>query len=237
LSGKTRNAPRRILIAVQDTALRQQVRSLLEAARYEVVADTDSGEAAIQTIRRLRIDLLIADAALLDRDGIEVAATVSSGRSCPVILLSTILDRDTVLRAAAAGVFAYLVPPITDLRLLSAIELSYGRWRTERAADVHMRQLQAKLKERDLIECAKKRLMAGYHLNEQQAFRQIRQRSMCSGRTMGKVAEQILASTRIVHHSQTTNDTKRLPTTPPTVATALTDNFSVSERHFTGAER
>src|SRR5713226_2935036 len=60
-----------VLIVDDHPAFRASARSLLEGEGYEVVADTDSGESAIELALELAPDVVLLDVALPDLSGLE----------------------------------------------------------------------------------------------------------------------------------------------------------------------
>ena len=77
-----------VLIVDDHPAFRASARSLLEGEGYEVVAETDSGESAVELALELVPDLVLLDVALPDLSGLEVAERLAQCRS-KVVLVSS----------------------------------------------------------------------------------------------------------------------------------------------------
>ena len=82
-----------VLIVDDHPAFRASARSLLEGEGYEVVAETDSGESAIELALELAPDVVLLDVALPDLSGLEVAERLAASRS-KVVLVSSRDPRD-----------------------------------------------------------------------------------------------------------------------------------------------
>ena len=77
-----------VLIVDDHPAFRASARSLLEGEGYEVVAETGSGESAVELALELAPDVVLLDVALPDLSGLEVAERLAESRS-KVVLVSS----------------------------------------------------------------------------------------------------------------------------------------------------
>ena len=112
----------RVLLADDHSIVRRGLRSLLEEAGHEVVAEAADGHEAIRLCEEHRPDLLILDIAMPKLNGIEVAARAQKlDRPPGVIMLTMHADESYILRALAAGARAYLLKSSTDEDLLPSI--------------------------------------------------------------------------------------------------------------------
>jgi DNA-binding NarL/FixJ family response regulator len=82
-----------VLIVDDHPAFRASARSLLEGEGYEVVAETGSGESAVELALELAPDVVLLDVALPDLSGLEVAERLAASRS-KVVLVSSRDPRD-----------------------------------------------------------------------------------------------------------------------------------------------
>jgi DNA-binding NarL/FixJ family response regulator len=81
------------LIVDDHPAFRASARTLLEEEGYAVIAETGSGEAAVELARMLSPDLVLLDVALPDLSGLDVAERLASSPS-KVVLVSSRDPRD-----------------------------------------------------------------------------------------------------------------------------------------------
>jgi response regulator NasT len=187
----------RILTADSEQRHIATLRKALESHGYLVVGEARDGIAAVNMVRQLRPDIAVIDAQLPHSNGIDVAQVLREENLAPVILTTSMTDRELVLRAREAGVLGYLVKPIKDDDLMPVIEVARVRWLEQCARHKELLQLRDKLETRKVIERAKGYLMDSQGLHEAEAFRKIQRLAMNSRRTMREVAQAILIAQQI----------------------------------------
>lgn len=111
------------VIVVDDQALvREGIRTLLEMAEIDVVAEAHDGEEAIAEIARHRPDVVLMDLRMPHRDGIWALEQLRErGEEIPVLVLTTFDDDELVLGALRAGARGYLLKDVTLERLTRAV--------------------------------------------------------------------------------------------------------------------
>jgi len=184
--------PWRILIADDESLIRLDLREMLDALGYDVVAEAEDGRNALELARRLRPDLVIMDIKMPNVDGIAAAEDLTRERIAPVVLVTAYSDQGLVERAKEAGVVGYVVKPFRQTELLPVIELSLARFEEFRALERDVGDLKEALETRKVIERAKGVLMEIYGLRESEAFHRIRKTSMDARKSMREVAEAVL---------------------------------------------
>src|SRR5579871_2719212 len=98
---------RRILVVDDEPQLRRALRATLSALGF-VVADADSGESAIETLRTEKFDLILLDINMPGINGFETCRAIRS-RSDVSILMLTVRDRATdKIEALDAGADGYI---------------------------------------------------------------------------------------------------------------------------------
>ena len=93
----------RVLIAEDETIIRLDVRTLLERAGHEVVAEARDGEEAVALAAEHEPDLVIMDVRMPHLDGIEAARAITDRRPVPIVMLTAYAEQDLVTRASEAG--------------------------------------------------------------------------------------------------------------------------------------
>jgi two-component system, response regulator PdtaR len=183
----------RVLVAEDETVVRLDLRTLLEASGYEVVEARDGVE-AVELAESEQPDLAILDVKMPRLDGVEAARRILAGRTLPIVMLTAFGHDEIVARAAETGVFAYLVKPFREQDLLPALRTAQVR----HAELVELRRQATSLAEalhaRKAIERAKGILMTKEGLTEEEAFERLRSASQRSGRPMKVIAEALLAT-------------------------------------------
>jgi len=185
-------APRRILVADDESLIRLDVREMLTHLGYEVVGEAGDGAVAVELARKLKPDLVIMDIRMPEVDGIVAAEMLTRERIAPVVLLTAYSDHQLVERAREAGVVGYVVKPFREAELRPVIELSLARFDEFRTLEREVGNLNEALESRKVVERAKGVLMESYGLKESEAFHRIRKTSMDARKSMREVADAIL---------------------------------------------
>ena len=116
------------LVADDNAAMRRLVADYLELLGFEVVALAANGEAAVELFKERSPGLVIMDVKMPKMTGIEAAREISKVASVPIILLTGHSSEEVAHDAIEAGVFGYLVKPVTKKQLLPAIRLAIARF-------------------------------------------------------------------------------------------------------------
>ena len=80
---------------------------------YEVIP-INSGERALQYLRREKPGLILLDIQMAQKDGIETLREIRRMEKCkdiPVIMLTSKQDRSSVVESSRLGIFDYVVKP------------------------------------------------------------------------------------------------------------------------------
>ncbi|MDR0642370.1 MAG: response regulator [Treponema sp.] len=103
---------RMITVVDDDFVVRELVKNTFEKIGVLVKEFTNGGD-YLETIEKERCDLLFLDLLMPKVDGFDVLKALSSRKDPPpVIIISTITQRDTVVRAFRLGIKSYLTKPI-----------------------------------------------------------------------------------------------------------------------------
>ncbi len=118
-------SPIRVLIVDDEPLARDRLRRLIEVeGDMDLVAECANGDDAVETVVRLRPDLLFLDVQMPGRDGFEVVAELVDRLppdSMPAIVFVTAYDAHA-LRAFDAKALDYLVKPFEDDRFTETLE-------------------------------------------------------------------------------------------------------------------
>lgn len=118
----------RALVVDDAQSLRALVRKVLErSGRYEVIAEADDGQAAIEVAERVGadLDLVVLDLSMPRLDGL--GALPSLRRLAPqarIVVLSSFTEATTVDEVIAAGADGYVEKGGRPRELLAALEAS-----------------------------------------------------------------------------------------------------------------
>jgi len=188
---------RRVVIAEDDTIIRMGLREQLEAAGFQVVGDVGDGESAIKIARELRPDVVVMDIRMPGLDGVAAARTLTSERIAPVVLVTAFAEPDLVERAVEAGVIAYVIKPLRNNDLETAIEIALSRYNEFLQIASTVEDLKEQLETRKAVERAKGLLMTKLGLTEPEAFKRIQRLSMDRRKSMREIAEAIILAEQV----------------------------------------
>lgn len=183
---------RRVVVAEDETLIRLDIVEMLRDAGYEVVAEAENGQRAVELAHELRPDLVLMDVKMPVLDGITAAEQIVSDRIAPVVLLTAFSQRELVERAREAGAMAYVVKPFTVDDLVPAIEIAISRSEEIAALEREVSDMKEQFATRKLVERAKSLLTTRMGLTEPEAFRWIQKTSMDRRLSMREVAEAII---------------------------------------------
>lgn len=184
----------RVLIADDEPIIRLGLRTMLEEQGYDIVGEAEDGQKAIELARATAPDLVILDIRMPQVDGLEAARAIMAERPTPILLLTAYADQELVEEAKPCGVLAYLVKPFREADLVPAMEIAVARFRELQDLQKEVGTLKEALEAREIVERAKRVLMARLGLSEAEAFHRIRRLSMNSRKPLKEVARAILVS-------------------------------------------
>lgn len=113
----------RVLIADDQTLIRQGIRTLLEMdPGVSVVGEAADGDETVQRVRSGPVDVLLLDIRMPGKDGIAVLRALSADNILPpTLILTTFDDSDVVLDGIRAGARGFLLKDVSYPQLLAAI--------------------------------------------------------------------------------------------------------------------
>jgi two-component system, OmpR family, KDP operon response regulator KdpE len=105
------SGPLRVLVIDDEPAILRFLHAGLAAQGY-LVAEAETGEAAIKAVRQRATDLIVLDLGLPDMDGLEVIRQIrDSGSSVPIIVLSSRDDEGSKVGALDLGADDFVTKP------------------------------------------------------------------------------------------------------------------------------
>lgn len=113
----------KILIVEDEMIIARDIKGKLESLGYNVIGIVTSGEDAISKAESNLPNLILMDIELSGRiDGIEASKEITKNLNIPIIYLTAYSDSKTFRRAISTEPINYLVKPIDEEKLESAIE-------------------------------------------------------------------------------------------------------------------
>ena len=133
--------PARVLVADDNTDMREYLVRLLRTAGYKVESVVD-GQQALESIRASLPDLLVSDVMMPRLDGLALVAGLRTDprtAAVPVLLLSARAGQEASIEGLQAGADDYLVKPFAAAEFLARVRANvelarlrshHSRWRT-----------------------------------------------------------------------------------------------------------
>lgn len=112
-------------LIVEDSSFMREIYrySLCDLQNIEIVAEAQDGEEALRLILEIQPDILLLDLILPLKNGLDILKEMASiSPQTKTIVISSLEDEATVLKAKALGAITYLKKPFTKLQLLNAID-------------------------------------------------------------------------------------------------------------------
>ncbi|MBI5238138.1 MAG: response regulator [Deltaproteobacteria bacterium] len=188
----------KILIAEDNSKTRLFLKAQLELMGYTVVGVAADGASAVEMAEKLNPGLVLLDLKMPGMDGIEAAKAITSRGPIPIILLTGYTAEELTVRAIEAGVFAYLVKPVTKKQLEPAIRLALARYEEFKSLKKEVEDLREAIDTRKLVERAKGILMKRSNLSEEDAFRMLQSHSQKENKKMREIAESIISASKLI---------------------------------------
>ncbi|MGH7132437.1 MAG: ANTAR domain-containing response regulator [Phycisphaerales bacterium] len=185
--------PRKVLVADDESLSAASVILSLKGLGYNAVGPARDGEHAVDLALLTMPDMALVDARMAtDADGLDAARTLFRDLLIPVVIISAYADRTQIAAAAEAGVFGYLVKPVTKDQLGPAIEIAWARFNQYMSKEIEAEVLRRHLEDRQHIDYAKWALVEREGFDESSAMRELHRRAKAAGKALADIARQVL---------------------------------------------
>ncbi len=188
----------RVVLADDESIRLMSIKTQLESLGLQVVGEAVNGKQAVDLVCRLKPDLAVLDIKMPEMDGLEAAKAIAAEYPIPVIVLTAYSERSLAERAIEAGVFAYLMKPVSEEDLLPTILLAKSRFQEFQDLRRGISDLKEALETRKLIERAKGILMERRNLTEAEAFRRMQIQSQNENKKLADIAQAIIMADRML---------------------------------------
>lgn len=166
------------------------------AAGFVVCGEGDCAHLVRDTLR-LAPDVLVCWAPRPSPELLQSVATLQAQQAVPVLFFTQDAGVESMERALAAGVHAWVVQGYEAKRVRALVHLAQAREQHERQLRSQVADLGDKLDERKWLDKAKGVLMRAQKVTEEEAFRLLRTASMQANRKVGQVSRQVIDAARV----------------------------------------
>jgi two-component system chemotaxis response regulator CheY len=119
----------KILIVDDSLIIRKKITKLIEKLGHEVLYGAKNGQEAIDAYTSKSPDLVTMDITMPDMDGITaVKHIIKNDAAAKIIMVTSHGQEDMVIKSIQAGAVGYMLKPITEDKLATAIGEVYTQY-------------------------------------------------------------------------------------------------------------
>jgi len=187
-----------VLIVGESAERAELLRAALCQAGYEVAASLSSPLALLQTIERLRPEVIVIDVDSPTREGLEHLVVVTQHTPLPIVMFSADGSPATIREATRAGVSAYVVDGLDRKSIKAIVDAAVARFEEFQALRARLAEANLKLSERKVVEKAKGLLMKRRGIDEDAAYAALRKMAMDRSLKLAEVARRIIEAADVL---------------------------------------
>lgn len=168
----------------------------LDEAGYGPVRIAASVQGLLRTIEEFEPAVIVIDLANPGRDLLEHMFLVSRTVQRPIAMFVDQSDEDAMYRAIEAGVSAYVVDGLRKERIKPVLDLAVMRFRAFEKLRGERDSARAALDDRRIVEIAKGIIMKREAIDEETAYKWLRETAMRRRISLSDVAREVAAKER-----------------------------------------
>lgn len=183
-----------ILVIDEDPARAAVLEEALVSAGYSHVVTIQSTTNLRTRVAALCPDMIIIDLQNPDRKKLEDLFEVTRQVQKPIAMFVDQSDGETTRRAMEAGVSAYVVDGLKGERVHAVVDVAINRFEAFQKLVNERDTARTELLDRKLIDRAKGLLMEHRNINEDEAYKLLRNTAMRQSRKISTVADSIITA-------------------------------------------
>lgn len=188
----------KILVVDENPIRRAVIEEGLREAGYSNVVALATTVRLVDHIYRLDPDVILMDLENPSRDVLDQMFQVSRLVRRPIAMFVDQSERRSISASVDAGVSAYIVDGLKKERVSAILEMTVSRFRVFDKLRAELDEAKSALKDRKIIDRAKGILMKTKGLDEDAAYKLLRQTAMRQSRKITDVAESLLSSIELL---------------------------------------
>lgn len=185
----------RVVVVEDETLTRIDLIEILKEHGYDVVGEASDGIEAVEICKKLNPDIVLLDIKIPYISGLKVADMLKEEnfKGC-IIMLTAYNIAEYIQKASNTIVMGYILKPIDEDTFIERIKLIYKNYKLYSDLREEVEETKRKLEERKIIERAKGIIMAKNNMNEEEAYKHMRDLSMQKRISMSKLAEIVIVT-------------------------------------------
>jgi two-component system chemotaxis response regulator CheY len=119
----------RFLVVDDSSTMRRIIRNSLKAAGFDDAVEAENGEGGLARLQADSVDFVITDWNMPVMNGIEFVTAMRGNaafKATPVLMVTTMAEKENILQAMQAGVTNYVVKPFDAATLKKKIDQILG---------------------------------------------------------------------------------------------------------------
>jgi response regulator NasT len=185
------------MIVEDESLIAIDLKFMLEDNGYEVVAQANNGESAIELAFTHKPQLILMDIKMPKLDGLKASKIIEQQLGIPVLFISAYSEKELLLYMKQDNILGYVMKPFSEKNVLPALEVAFHQIDKFNRLNGEILHKQSELEKRKLIERAKGLLMQSEKLSEDEAYKKIRNESMQSQQEMVTIAKRIIHTLQV----------------------------------------
>ncbi|MFJ8461265.1 ANTAR domain-containing response regulator [Lysinibacillus xylanilyticus] len=188
---------RKVMIVEDESLIAMDLKLMLEDNGYEVVAQANNGETAIELAFTHKPQLILMDIKMPKLDGLKASKIVEQQLGIPVLFISAYSEKELLLYMKQDNILGYVMKPFSEKNVLPALEVAFHQIDKFNRLNGDLLHKQTELEKRKIIERAKGLLMQSENLSEDEAYKKIRSESMQTQQEMVLIARRIINTLQV----------------------------------------
>ncbi|MGE7688727.1 ANTAR domain-containing response regulator [Lysinibacillus sp. NPDC097214] len=188
---------RKVMIVEDESLIAIDLKFMLEDNGYEVVAQANNGESAIELAFTHKPQLILMDIKMPKLDGLKASKIIEQQLGIPVLFISAYSEKELLLYMKQDNILGYVMKPFSERNVLPALEVAFHQIDKFNRLNGELLHKQTELEKRKIIERAKGLLMQSENLSEEEAYKKIRSESMQTQQEMVLIARRIINTLQV----------------------------------------
>jgi response regulator NasT len=152
----------------------------------------------VRKVEEIQPDVIFVDVDSPDRDTLENMRSVSDVLPRPIVMFVEESEASLAEDALRAGVSAYIVDGLSAKRVKPILDVAILRFKVFQKMREELDKAKSDLASRKIVERAKGLLMEQRKLNEEDAYKLLRNTAMKEGKSILEIADSLIAITRML---------------------------------------